>query len=337
MSAPRGSATRSRSRSALVAAATALVLGAALAAGLLVGCSRSATPDNPSGWPSVSLSSSLVTPTGSWAIVPMGDLSDPNNTFWQIFFRPKGKSGWSLVTPPGVGANGGLAADPGPGEDMTVVFDPTNLLTFSPFAASSDNGAKWTGGVIPFGIAPVPDVVISSPSEPGQLAALKRGGTEVETGTGTGPQWSVVYTKTQLARSPAGQGCDVGEVTALASAGSDELVGSTCTAPGPVGIFRACRVWRVATRRAQPQQRREIRRAPIVDEPEEASSLSRMDAKVQLTASTACGAIHKGRGGRSPPRSMSAQARGSSLPASDPAVSWWSRPSRAAVPSELRC
>ena len=48
------------------------------------------------------------------AIVAMGTLSDPINTFWQLFFRPNSTSRWTLATPPGVADNGGLVISPSP-------------------------------------------------------------------------------------------------------------------------------------------------------------------------------------------------------------------------------
>lgn len=244
MRAPRAKATSSRrrftnGRVAVGVALVSLLLGGALAAGLLAGDPGSKAGDKASPWPVLSLSSSFVTQAGSWAILPMGDLNDPHNTFWQVFFRPAGEAHWLLVTPPGVGANGGFSAAVGHGGDVTVAFDPTNLLTFSPFATTSDNGSKWTGGVIPFGIAPVPDALAPATSTTGRLSALSSGRAEVETGTGGDAQWTNAYSEKALARSTAGHACGVGMLTSLAGIGSDQMVGSTCATPGVVGIFRA--------------------------------------------------------------------------------------------------
>jgi hypothetical protein len=187
----------------------------------------------------VALASSFDTPDGSWAILPMGHLSDPLNTFWQLFFRQVGQSEWKLVTPPGVADNGGLAASPGAQGSVAIVFEPTNLLTFSPFAITSDNGLKWSGGVIPFGTAPVPDVFTAPSSGGAQFAALDAGGSNVAVGTGLETSWSTSYTKQEVAQSPAGRSCGVAGLTALTAYDGGELIGSSCTSSGVVGLFSA--------------------------------------------------------------------------------------------------
>jgi hypothetical protein len=233
-----GNVAGSRRRSVLLAGAVAVVVVGALVAGMLAGGSGTPARDA-SSWPSMTFASSFVTPAGSWAIVPMGDLREPLNTFWQIFFRAKGKSRWSLVTPPGVAGNGGLAAAVGPANVVTVAFGPTNLLKFSPFETTTDDGTKWTVGVIPFGIPTLPDVLVLPTEMSEQLAALDGNLNEIMSGTGAEAEWSDLYDESGLARSPAGRECDVGALTALAGLGSDQLVGSTCRARGVVGIFRA--------------------------------------------------------------------------------------------------
>ncbi len=208
-----------------------------LAVGLLAG--TSAPHSRSEAWPSAPLASSFVTPAGSWAILPMGHLSDPLNTFWQLFFRPSGRTDWTLVTPPGVADNGGLAASPGPNGSIAVVFDATNFRTFSPLAFTYDNGSTWSDGVIPFGTESIPDVLIA-PQQPGaRLAVLDGTASRVEDGTGIDTNWSIGYTRNDVANSRAGRSCGVGELTALAAFGNDELLGSDCATPGVVGIFRA--------------------------------------------------------------------------------------------------
>ena len=54
------------------------------------------------------LASAVTTPTGSWAVVAMGQLDHPLDTFWELFYRATSTSLWHLVTPTGVADNGGL-------------------------------------------------------------------------------------------------------------------------------------------------------------------------------------------------------------------------------------
>ncbi len=49
------------------------------------------------------LSTSLVTPQGTWAVTVMGGSAADENNFWQLFVRPAGATRWSLVTPRGRG------------------------------------------------------------------------------------------------------------------------------------------------------------------------------------------------------------------------------------------
>ena len=85
------------------------------------------------------LESAVSTSSGSWVILPMGDLSDQDNTFWQLFHAPPGSSHWSLVTPPGVADNGRLVAGASVGSILVGVL-PSRLLRFSPLSQSSDGG-----------------------------------------------------------------------------------------------------------------------------------------------------------------------------------------------------
>jgi hypothetical protein len=91
--------------------------------------------------------------------------------------------------------------------------------------------------VIPFGIARVPDVFTAPLSVGAQLSALESNGSAVMVGIGNRSDWATVLTKSRLARSGAAGACGLGELTALASSGTDDLLGSSCTKPGVVGIF----------------------------------------------------------------------------------------------------
>jgi hypothetical protein len=226
-----------RRRSVLIAGIAVAVAAAAVATGLTVGGSTQNSGASAQAWPNAPMSSSFLTPSGSWAILPMGHLGDPGNTFWELFFRPGGRTDWTLVTPPGVADNGGLSAAADPDGSVAVVFAPNDLLTFSPFATTSDNGKTWSAGVIPFGTAPLPDVLTAPAGAIAQYSALGRSGLKIEAGTGAEPEWSTLYTSNGLAASAAGRSCGAGSLTALAGSGVGELVGSDCRTPGVVGIF----------------------------------------------------------------------------------------------------
>src|SRR5579863_5486555 len=117
---------------------------AGLVTGLAAGCGSQAAPASAPALrvQTAPLSTSLVTPQGTWAVAVMGGSAATDNNFWQLFVRPAGASRWSLVTPQGVADNGGLVAG-GASGSVTVGFRPSQDLTFSPLATSTDAGRKW--------------------------------------------------------------------------------------------------------------------------------------------------------------------------------------------------
>jgi hypothetical protein len=221
-----------------------------MAAGLAA-CSGS-TPDA-TATPGVSppsitapLVATSATGSGEFAVVAMGRIGDPLNTFWELFSRARAASRWTLVTPPGVADNGGLVVSPGPNSMLLTGFEPSQDLAFSPLALSSDDGGSWASGLVPGGLAPVPDALAAS-SGAEALALLRSGGGEVVRSTGNPSDWSVLVGRHGLESSAAGRSCGVGTLTAVAVDDSvGPLVGTTCTASGIVGIFgRVDGVWRL--------------------------------------------------------------------------------------------
>ena len=90
----------------------------------------------------------MTTANGAtWAIVAMGGSAAGENQFWELFTRPAASDQWELVTPPGVADNGGLVAAGG-AASLTVAFRPSQGLTFSPLAVTSDDGKTWGTGLI---------------------------------------------------------------------------------------------------------------------------------------------------------------------------------------------
>ena len=97
------------------------------------------------------LTSAVSTSSDSWLMLPMGELSDPNNTFWQLLHAAPGSSQWSVVTPEGVADNGGLLVGTSGGPTV-VGFLPSQLLRYSPLAQSIDGGATWSPELLPAGL-----------------------------------------------------------------------------------------------------------------------------------------------------------------------------------------
>jgi hypothetical protein len=205
-----------------------------------LGCSRpaAAAPAVPFTLP---LPTSFSSEGAHWAIVPMGHLDSEVNTFWQLVVERPGSNGWVLATPPGVADNGGLVDAGGEPRPLEIGFLTSELLGFSPLAATGDTGHKWSGTVLPSALTPVPDALAGSRGGE-SLALLGRGGeTVVADDSGLG-SWRSILTRKTLSASPASSSCDVGALTAVALAGPGSgapLVGATCSQKGQVGLFES--------------------------------------------------------------------------------------------------
>jgi len=234
-----------RTRTALLGLALA-----SLGTGLAVGCS---SPTATSATPSLQvvtapLSTSLVTAQGAWAIAVMGGSAASGNNFWQLFVRPAGASRWSLVTPPGVADNGGLIAG-GASTSMLIGFRPSQGLTFSPLAASSDVGRTWAPGLLDADLADVPDAMAVGPS--GRTLALLHDGSieaAATAGAASAGQWSQLTTLAALAASAPGRSCGLVAVNAVSFGPNDTpMAAGSCLRRGVAGVFAdAAGTWQAA-------------------------------------------------------------------------------------------
>jgi hypothetical protein len=222
---------------------------AALLAGtvLLAGCASAAS--HPSAAPPAATAAPLATSmtvagAGTWAIVAMGGSSADENNFWELFTRPAGSTQWELVTPPGVADNGGLVASGSDGS-LTVAFRPSQGLTFSPLASTSDDGKTWGTGLLDAAVAAVPDALAAGS---GHTLALLDDGTIEQSGA-AGVNWTRLATPDAIATSAAGRRCQVTGLTAVAYTPSGSpLAAASCGLPGAVGIFArtAAGTWQAA-------------------------------------------------------------------------------------------
>ena len=186
---------------------------------------------------SAPLTSSAAGQTGTWATVALGNLNDPLNTFWQLFFLSASSSEWELATPPGVASNGGLVATVSPSGTVTAGFEPSLDLRFSPLAQSADQGATWAPGVLPGGLALVADSLAASSGHQ-ELALLRSGGGEVVTSSGDLTNWTTVASTRGLAADNSTAGCGVEALTAVAfGAIGEDVVGAACAHGAEPGIF----------------------------------------------------------------------------------------------------
>jgi hypothetical protein len=170
---------------------------------------------------------------GTWAIVAVGGSAADENLFWELFTRPAGSTQWTLDTPPGVADNGGLVAA-GSGSALTVAFRPSQGLTFSPLASTSDNGKSWGTGLIDAPVAAEPDALAAAG---GSMLALLDDGTVDQAGA-AGASWTRLAAPGAIAASAAGRRCQVTDLTAVAyTASGTPLAAASCARPGTVGIF----------------------------------------------------------------------------------------------------
>jgi hypothetical protein len=176
----------------------------------------------------------------------MGNLAQPANTFWQLFFRRGGASTWSNhVQATATATNGGLVLAPA-GQSLLVGVLPSQLLTFTPLISTADAGRSWSTGLISQGLASRPSALAMSPG--GEVFALVQasGGPEVLGNAGGLSSWQALVTSKALAANPLSSRCDPGPLTAVGyirvsqsrSAPDYPVVGTSCRRRGVVGIFQ---------------------------------------------------------------------------------------------------
>ena len=213
----------------------ALLLALVLAA---AGCGSAAGPASPpaSAVPPPSLATSMATSSGTWAVALMGGSAADHDNFWQLFVRPAGSGSWRLVTPPGVATNGGLVVT-SPGAGSTVAgFRPSQFLSYSPLATTSDNGTAWAPSLLDAGLADVPDALAAGPADGRLLALLANGTADISGPHGTG--WATLASQHSLADATAGAACKPDRLTAAAfSPAGMPMVAAACAHPGTAGIF----------------------------------------------------------------------------------------------------
>ena len=219
-------------------------------AGLLAACGsqRAAVTSPAPPAVTVPLSTSLFTAQGTWAIAVMGGSAASHNNFWQLFVRPAGASRWSLVTPQGVADNGGLVAA-GVSTSLIVGFRPSQRLTYSPLATSTDTGKNWTPGLLDADLADTPGAIAVSPS--GRTLALLQDGTITTAPTASAAaagQWTTLTTVKALAASAQGRSCGLTGVSAVSfGPNKDPMAAGSCARPGVAGVFTAAGgTWRSA-------------------------------------------------------------------------------------------
>jgi hypothetical protein len=180
------------------------------------------------------LDSAVSTSSGSWVVLAMGDLSQANNTFWELLHSTPGSSHWSLVTPPGVADNGGLVVGASAGSVVAGVL-PSQLLDFSPLAQSGDGGASWGPVFFPGALAPRPDALAYEGAAPGGAIAITAAARAVAAPVSLST-WTPLVSARALARVSPRCGVSTLSAAAILPSGAP-LIGVGCRRGGLVGIF----------------------------------------------------------------------------------------------------
>jgi hypothetical protein len=182
---------------------------------------------------SAPLRSAVSTANGSWVVLPIGELGDQSNTFWQLLYGGPGSSHWSVVTPEGVADNGGIVAGVSPvSADVGVL--PSGLLRFSPLARSTDGGRTWSPALVPGALAERPDTLAAPPDVAGEALAVV--GRSVLRSPSDLSSWS--RTTSVSALGTTSPGCGATEIDAVAVApDGTPLAATDCRRGGRVGIF----------------------------------------------------------------------------------------------------
>jgi hypothetical protein len=226
-----------------------------LAIACLTSCSSAVStsigPDaDTGGTGAIPLATSVSTTEGTWATVPMGELSQPDNTFWQLFHRASGTASWTnQVQATAVATNGGLVLAPTRGSAVVVGVRPYGLLTFSPLIASADGGHSWTDGLLSSGLAPAPNALAAGNQGQGLAITGKDEATASQSVVTSDAltAWRPLTSGAALAATPAGQQCGPIGLTAVAFDGPDPVIGARCSRAGVVGLFeRSGGAWMLA-------------------------------------------------------------------------------------------
>jgi hypothetical protein len=238
-------ATRTDTRPRPLRRSASVITGFCAVALVLASCGTpSATIDTSPAPAGVPPGQGLTGTAGTWASLVMGHLSDPLNTFGELFtLAGCTTSGcttgrWALATPPGVASNGGIMITGNPDGGLTAGFGISLDLRFSPLAETTDGGSVWAPGILPAALVAAPDsLAASGPAR--RLALVSTGAGEV---LASGPDldtWRLLVREPAVAASTSGTGCRLGPLTGVAITSSgDDLVAGTCTGGGRAGIFR---------------------------------------------------------------------------------------------------
>ncbi len=221
------------------AAAGALTIASLASCSSTVSTSGGASP-NTDRAEATPLATSVTTTAGTWATVAMGQLDQPDNTFWQLLHRSGGAGSWTnQIQATAVATNGGLVLAPSLGSSLVVGVRTYGLLTFSPLIATGNGGRTWTNGLLPSGLASAPNTLAVN-AQGQALAIVGKDQTTHSQSVLTSDSlttWQPLTSGDVLAATPAGQQCAPLGLSAVAFDGTDPVIGARCSRAGVVGLF----------------------------------------------------------------------------------------------------
>ncbi len=185
--------------------------------------------------PVPSFATSVSIDGSTYSAIPMGDLGDDLNTFWQLFRLPAGATRWTLDTPTGIADNGGLVIEGGSPSALAVAIRPSDLLTFTPIAVSGARSSWTNGGLIPGAVIGAPNAFVGTSAV--EFAAVDTSDGAVLRSKDGGSNWTRIASGASLTYVAAGS-CQVRGVRALATdAGPTLYAGTSCSEGNRAGIF----------------------------------------------------------------------------------------------------
>ena len=167
-------------------------------------------------------------------MLPMGELSVQDNTFWQLLHAVPGSSQWSVVTPEGVADNGGLVAGTAGGVHRYRVLTRASCSATPRWPRASTAVRRGAPSSCPPALARIPDALSYAARAGGALAVIA--GDRVLSAPPGLSRWSLLVTASRLARNFAGCGVTTIDAVAILPTGSP-LVATGCRGNGVVGVF----------------------------------------------------------------------------------------------------
>lgn len=181
--------------------------------------------------------SSVTTASGTFATLAMGHLSDPLNTYWQIFDEPlTSKSFTDETVALAVGTNGGILLGANAATTFEVATRPSVKLTFTPVLENNGKSASsWTP------VAPLSKTTTAFSQHNGASVAilgLSSDATLVESPS-LGANWRALVTLRAIQQSATFARCEPSAMTAATfdSAG-DPVIGVACAKSSVLGLYK---------------------------------------------------------------------------------------------------